>query len=433
MSRAAYSDEHVTAGSDDKFHYAIWMFKDGFMQFGWPGIPLLAAGIWVSARLLPAWFNIALWLIFPGSTLALVLLLNFEYSHFYKAVFRPYPIIAHAALAFWFALGVNALASVARQYAHWGRRVIVPVCVLAVPASNFAANDRSESRLVSRYGEAVLNSLPPESVLFTSGDNQTGVFGYLHHVKNIRPDVELRDWEDLVFSNRLAPASAPEQKQLAVAREFINSTSRPVFSLADRLSPAIDYGACYRFARAGGYGFFPELEAYLDYLLSLYLNGYIRDPHEEHFAYHLLIGYARQYLGYAEAIGRDELAPVRRERIIGLQRTFPGRLVTMERRVDAGGDKADLLEIAAAAESDIPEFATPRSLAVFYELYGRVLMIPPSRPAEARDYFRLSIESYPVSQNASICRLIEIYDANGNRDATSGLRARFPDAKCQDI
>lgn len=430
VSRSAYSDTHPTAETHDKFLYALWLLKTSATQFGLIGIPLLIAGIILSVRWIPRNFNLALLVIFLGSTFVLLMLLDFEYRHLSRAVFKPYPVIAYLALSIWFALGVVGISRTVRKFAAWAPPAILVVSVLLVLVSNLAENYRRDTQLVSRYGETILRSLPRDSILFVRGDNQTGVIGYLHHVKNIRPDVELRDWDNLVFENRLMSPFTSDEKWERVVQNYVNETDKPAFSLNSLFTSGINFGMYHQAAPKDGYGFIPELDNYLDYLLTLYLDDYIRHPHEQNFAYHLILEYARQYTGYAVSIGHENLDEVRARRLEKIQLTFPGRLASLEKWIDEPTDRKRLIEIARLAESDIPEFATPTSLAVFYELYGRALMIDPAEPARALHYFRLSVEAYPMAENQSICRMLEIYDNNDNEDRIAELMARFPEAEC---
>ena len=160
---------------------------------------------------------------FLGSTFILLALLNFEFSPFYQAIFRPYPVIAYAAICLWFAHGVKLLATVLLNATnesllsekllehlseHQIRSLVFLIAgvaaVFSVYSSNYQRVDRSGSQLIDTYARTVLSTLPNDAVLFTYGDNQSGPIGYLSLVEELRPDVEVRDWANLVFSNRLS-------------------------------------------------------------------------------------------------------------------------------------------------------------------------------------------------------------------------------------
>ncbi|MBD3649244.1 MAG: DUF2723 domain-containing protein [Pseudomonadales bacterium] len=433
VSRSAYSDDHPSAGVYDKLQYGGWLLGVGLSEFGVVGTPVLIAGLIVGFGRLPRNVNLALWLMYLGSTFMLVMLLDFEYRHYFRAVFRPYPVIACIPLAIWFALGVHLMVDFVSRYARWTRYLIPSVAVVLVLVSNFNDNNRSESTLARDYGESVLNSLPPNAVLFTKGDNQTGVLGYLHHVRGLRPDVELRDWENLVFANRLASPRAGEDRRREEILQFVQTTDRPVFLLDPLLTPTINYGAYFGLASGNAYAFEPALERYLDLLLILYLGDYITDGHEQHFAFNMLIRYARQYLGYAHHSGYESLDETRRARIALLQQTFPGRIVTLEVALDNGGgvaQKQKLLSLVDEAREGIPEFATPPSRAMFYNLAARLHLLPPVDREEAKRFYRLSIESWPTSDNPGICPLIGLYRQSEDQREVERWRANFPEKNC---
>lgn len=433
VSRTAYTDAHATAGLYDKVQYGGWLLSTTFTQFGLAGIPFVAAGIGYSVRRLPPAANVALWLLYLGTVSLLVILLNFEYREYFKAVFRPYPIIACMPLAIWFALGIRLVINSVSGYARWSGFVILPASIILVLVSNFNENNRYESTLAAEYGEAVLNTLPRNSVLFTRGDNQTGVLGYLHHVRGMRPDIELRDQDNLVFSNRLTSPFAREERQRREILRFINESERDIFLLDPWLSPVINYGVYYEIAPRGGFRFVPELDRYLDDLLELYLGDYITDGHEQHFAFHMLIRYARQYLGYVHRVGYEALDETRRVRVALLQDTFAGRLVTLEIALDgpvADDEKRALLALVRKAEKEIPAFVTPRSRAVFYNLVGRLHLVSRPDHSEAGRYYRLSVETWPVSDNPGICALVDIYTELEDESRISHLLARFPEKSC---
>ncbi|MDZ7686827.1 MAG: hypothetical protein U5O39_19200 [Gammaproteobacteria bacterium] len=81
----------------------------------------------------------------------------------------------------------------------------------------------------------ILASMPEDAVLFVHGDNYTGLIGYLHYVEQVRPDIELRDWDNLVFPNRLASPYAPVPAQIERNESFLLEQTRPVFATEPRL------------------------------------------------------------------------------------------------------------------------------------------------------------------------------------------------------
>lgn len=430
VTRAYYSDHHPTADIIDKFLYALWLLKTSSLQFGWLGIPVLAVGIIFSVRSIPSNLNLALLFIYLGTTFILLMLIGFEYREISKAVFKPYPVIAWLALAFWFALGVTTIGGWVGRYAAWAPGAIAVACIAIVLLGNYGKNNRSASEFVSRYGYTILNALPRDAVLFVQGDYQTGTIGYLHHVRKVRPDIELRHWDGLVFKNRLGSPFASTAELDKAAQEYVNETDRLVFSLNPLFSSSVDFGIYHQAALNDEFGFVTEGEEFLDYLLTLYLEGYINDTHEKYFAYGLLLAYSKQYAGYAVSLGSEDMPEARQKRLDKLQLTFPGRMITMQVLIEEDPNRGQLLEIARLAESDIPEFLPPVTRAKFYELYGRIHLMEPANPEKAIHYFGLSIDLYPAADNGSICRIIRTHERGDSEGAISELQNKFPELEC---
>lgn len=435
VARAEYADSNSAAGLTDKIQYAGWLLRLSFTQLGIVGAPLVLLGLVDSFRTLRRSSATALVLVFLGSTYVLLMLLNFEYSAFFRAVWRPYPIVAFAAIAIWFALGVSLVAGVVRGIAGWIGWLVAPAALLAALMVNFPAMDRSDSHLVDDYLRTVLTTLPRDAVLFVQGDNETGPIGFLHYVEGVRPDVEVRDWDDLVFDNRLASPFASEKAQLRQFKAFIAATPRPVFLMDDTVSPRIDYGAYYQIQAKGadGYRFLPEFGVLVDMLVKVDRHGLVTDLHEQHFVFERLLQFSKQYVGYSLAHSHEPIAADIMSRLNELQRTFPGKLITMQQLVPLAADRQQkqlLLKLAAGAERQMPDFATPQSLAVFYELYGRVELMAPMDTMLAEKYFKKSIDAYPVRANTSICRLQALYRREGKANLERAITSRFAGLAC---
>ena len=221
----------------------------------------------------------------------------------------------------------------------------------------------------------------------------------------MRPDIELREWESLVFSNRLTSPFAADSKKLQANRAFIESAPKEIYSIEDRFESSIDYGLYFRDNKDSSqeYVITAQVDQFLTYLLDT--HDLIVDPHEQYHAYHLLIRLSRTYFNYAlqSEAKKDEISG----QIAALQKIFPGRLVTLEtmlrRNLVTSENRQTLLALAAQAERDIPVMVTNKSLAVFYEYYGRILMKEDADAGRALAYFERSIAIYPASENTSIC------------------------------
>jgi len=456
VSRSTYNDDHAVADLSDKLDYFLWLGEESIFQFGLLGVPLIVTGLIYSIRTRDKYENASVGLIFVGSTFLLLSLLNFEFSPFYQAIFHPYPVIAYAALSLWFAFGVKLLVGELLNAADTSQLpdkisesqlrgilflFIGIAAVTVVFIANFKAVDRSHSSFIDTYARTVLETLPADSILFTYGDNQTGPIGYLNLVEKVRPDIEVRDWGNLVFSNRLSSPFSPVAAQQQVLEKFINTSSRPIYSLEARLSPAVNLGLYHRFDATGAktYEFDPAIELYLDSLLQLYIDDLLTDGHEQHFLFNQLIGFSKQYVGYAMSRPAEELSGEVLLRLNLLESTFPGKLVTLEALLkqyspELANHKSRreiLVKLSQQAEAEIPYYASLQSLAVFYELVGRVHSLAPGDVERAIEYFRRSIEAWPVNENTSICPLTQIYLSGPNQRAFDELVQRFPDYRCE--
>jgi len=438
VARSAYSDHHDVAGSMDRVRFMLWLLTESATQFGFVAIPLMLLGIVSSYGTLPRSTAIGLVLMYLGSTFFLNFLLNFRYEVFWQSIFKPYPVIGYLALSFWLASGTRYVVDWLRKTNARSARVmpwvVTAVVVLSIFSANIFENYRRTTGWVEQYGISVLESLPKDAVFFASGDFEIGVFGFLHLVMGVRPDIELRSWDNLVFANRLASPFSSDEIQQAKRIEFLEGNTRPVLASSVPLAPAAHQGAYYRYTpgspRSAERN--PQMDLFLDQLLDLYINGLITDPHEIHFAYYRLLSFTRQYVELA--LTHQDLTEEEFERLTRLQSTFPGKLATLETllHLDRGNDgKHFLIEIARAAEEQIPPFATSESLAVFYEFYGRIMTMEPADNRKAISYFEKSIDTYPIPNNTSICPLANLYRLETELDKTEILNQKFPESRCR--
>lgn len=435
IARSAYHDSNPVAGIVDKLRYSLWLLRESLSEFGWFGAPVILLGVVASFRFMRSSLAVALLLTWFGTTLLLLSLLNFEYSPLFKAIFIPYPILAGAAIAMWFALGASAVARFLGRYTVHAEPLVLVTVLALVLFSNFARMDRGGSSLVEDYMRTVLTSLPRGAVLFVRGDNETGPIGYLHYVAGLRPDVEVRDWDNLVFSNRIASAFAPDKVHDEAIRLFVAGSKRRIFVMDGLLSPHIDYGAYFEYTPGGqdGYRFLPSLGAMVDMLVEVYQGQLVTNDHEKYFVYERLIQFARQYVGYAIAHSGEPIPNDVASRVTMLQQTFPGKLVTLQEFVRLGADqrqKQVLLDLASSASKQVPDFATPESIAVFYELYARAELFPPADLDAAEHFFEKSLEAYPSHLNTSICSLKDVYKRRGETSKVQLVESRYPRVEC---
>ncbi len=438
ISRSAYSDVHVAADGTDRLLYMVWLLTESGTQFGVLGIPLVVAGLYSMIRSKPVNVWLSLLVLFLGTTFILNLLLNFRFEYFWQAIYKPYPVISYLALAFWFASGASLLINwIGGRFSRSRKSVETTLAVLillGVGMANLNVNNRSRDNWISQYGTTLLATLPADSVLFVTGDVEIGVFGFLHHVAGVRPDIELRSWDNLVFENRLTSPFASDARQDELREAFLQGTSKPVFSIAAPLTPVAHEGILKRYTPGapGSVKRNPAPDMLIDYLLALYLSELITDPHELYYAYHRLIDLSRYYMRLQ--LIQNDLSPEEQQRLHDLQATFPGKLATLETLLHFSQGmygKQEILQIAELAEQQIPHFVTVESLAVFYSLYGRAHLIAPQDLYRAIAAFQRSIAINPDPVNQSWCLLAGIYLVEDNHSGLEDLRKGFPEMACE--
>ena len=440
IARSAYSDNFDHADIFDKLKFAAWLPIESLTQMGSWAAPLILLGIYLSFRKLPLTIGFAILSLYLGSTYFLLLLLNFDFDPFYQSIFKPYPIIAYLAVCVWFSLGVEALISRLTDLTIDARLVkAMPlIAITLIFVSNYASNNRSEDNFVANYARTILNSLPLNSVLFTYGDFETGPIGYLNRVEGVRPDVEIREWENLVFDNRLASPFSPEEARDEASRQFIEGTERPVVSISNRLRPSTNYGGYFQHSPGPPQAINPKLDAYMQHLVYLSNNQLIADPHEQTLLIGLLINYAKMYLAHAKQ-SPDHRARISNQ-IGSLQSTFAGKLITLEfalQRTELDEETLiALISMGRSAEQNIPEMISSKNLAAFYNYFGHIIArhnpsssTLKSGVTEAMEYLGRSISAYPAKENPSICQLNAMSKTQGIK--TPNVLARLDLTSCE--
>ena len=194
-------------------------------------VPLIAWGGWAAWRRDRSVFV----LVGGAITCNLIAALNYHRDPNGLPVFYLLSIVG---LAVWLGMGLDALARRVRPL------VAVPIAALVVAlvlTAHYEASDRSENRIVDRYGRDILADLPEGAILITEGDDAAFVLDYLLRIEGLRPDVTLynrigRGTDILVWSEYALTPLRREQlrwrREAALARG-----ERPLFYLVPRRSP----------------------------------------------------------------------------------------------------------------------------------------------------------------------------------------------------
>ncbi|MGA8007496.1 MAG: DUF2723 domain-containing protein [Burkholderiales bacterium] len=230
VSRAGYRELDVSAAANwvDRLEFFRYFGLEALLQFAVLGTLIAGVGVWLQRRILGDRVAAFLVAAFLGPSVVLLLLLGFDYDSVSKHVFQVYPLPAYAVLALWMGLGFAWLRR------HFGIGVVPAAggCAALLGIILFVG---SRSNLLqnydwgSKYAHAVMRALPPNAILFVSGDADLGTIGYYHMIENNRPDITLYQWKGLVLGNRLfyplrTSAEAAQQK----LREFIENARDPV-------------------------------------------------------------------------------------------------------------------------------------------------------------------------------------------------------------
>ncbi|MEX0720719.1 MAG: DUF2723 domain-containing protein [Balneolaceae bacterium] len=127
------------------------------------------------------------------------------------------------AFSIWIGLGVTGLVELIKNYFNDNKALgyaAVILCLFASPiwmgAQNWDDHDRSNRYVAPDYARNLLNSVAPNAILFTNGDNDTFPLWYLQEVEGIRTDVRIvclsllnTDWYIKQLRDQWSHESAP--------------------------------------------------------------------------------------------------------------------------------------------------------------------------------------------------------------------------------
>ena len=424
VSRKGYSqlEASSTASWVDQVQFAGFLLQQSWVQFTAVGAGLAILGCWLQWRRWTIGVSLALvWGFFCGGLL-LTLVLAFDFELLQRSVMRVYPLVSYGVMALWIGLAVDGctrfLTSRIRLHPEWVGAAAAAGLVSLVAVSNFSYNDKREETWARDYAQTILSALPPDAVLFTHGDNDTGPIGSLHYIDGVRPDVEVYNDQGLIFSNRLFPArSSRRQKDQAIG-SFVRESERPVcfvqkptqqwatrnfglFHLIEKrahdprskrlspTSPVLDW--CDRVERRQDLSD-PWLAQHRTVLLescSRLLSPLVHLSQNQDFAKH---------------------APL----LDRVTSHFRGKLALIDELIHTK-DTQLLWTWSEEAMELVDEDVSKATLARLYYLRGHLLVRMNRRP-EAEENFARSISVYPNrNENGAILNLLELYAGKGDR------------------
>lgn len=385
VSRAGYAhvESNPAAGPWDKLQFAGFLLRECLSQYTPIGAAVIVGGMAVQWRRWGWTVSLGLTTTFLGGTVALVLLVGFEYEYFTRAVFRPYPLISYGVMSLWLGLG---LAEIGRHLAPRSRRLAQPapllvgIVVVSLTFRNgLAVNDRHDYRHASDYAHTLLASLEPGAVVFGYGDVETFVLGYYHFVEGLRPDI--------LFFNELGmgaaldgrlfdPRKVTRQDTIRYATDYVGQTDRPVyffgnapFSLSD-----VDYGFYNRIDRTQeNVTSFEITDELIDLFRRIVSDDERTDAWTVYHRYKTLKRFAGTLTAVLALGGESEQQRFGND-LDQVLREFPGVWAQVWFHfVQGGADNGWLLERIERAETLANEVVPREDLAVLYLLKGRVL------------------------------------------------------------
>ncbi|HEX6691734.1 MAG TPA: DUF2723 domain-containing protein [Burkholderiales bacterium] len=232
VSRADYAaaDASPSAALADRTRYFGFLAGQLVLQLAFAGAALAAAGCALQRR---AWgpriagFVTAAFLL---TSVALLLLLAFDYDARQKHLFHVYPLPAYGFAALWLALGFDWLARRA-ALRRWQAATAAAVLIGIALGAGAYANRDAASDWPARYAGALLDTLPRDAVVFTVIEQEFGPLAYAHFVEGRRPDLELRQPGGLLYGagKRLFhPLRTADAEQRAQLKAFVDAQRRPL-------------------------------------------------------------------------------------------------------------------------------------------------------------------------------------------------------------
>ncbi len=426
ISRSGYShvDTSPSAGWSDRLQFLQWLGHEVVWQLTLPGFVLAVVGLWILLHR-REWVMAGSGLLaFLGNSVALVVLLGFDFDFYNTAIFRPYVLVCYGLVVLWLTIGFQFVLDrlSIRLPVALGRPAWLKSCVAALAGAGMAVlsvqahwqpNDRAGSNFTQRYAETIFDLLPQDAVLFTHGDTDSSPLGYYRFVENHRSDLTLLNTQALVFGNRLYDWRLPEERKREVLQEFVNKTERPVFFTSGEIMSELGFGVRY-------HGFVKEIvrtgtrvelalippqgERYFEELLS-------RTPNDrwERSRSNKLIYSLGKYLGLAVLSG-DATFLKRLQHALALAEQNFYSLMSMAETLLEHGEASHYAQIEAWLEQAKPlqdETLGKERLARFLYLQG-FLRHRRGETEEARALFKESRAIYPHPENASINALRQL-------------------------
>jgi len=435
VSRRGYSEIETSASASgwDRLRFVGFLLRESVHQYGVVGALLAAGGFGLQLRReRPSW-GLALLAGYLSGGFVLVLLLDFDYQLMQRLVFRVFPLIPYAIMALCLAMGLRGLVDVLGE---GRRRVAEPVLlasaallVVALALANLPRNDRRGYDFATDYATTLLESLPPDAVVFAQTDADAFPMGYLHLVEGIRPDLTLYNADGLIFASRLFHARIDAVGKQRAVRDFVRASQRPVYFMG--LHPggwaSEDFGFYSRIDPSGPADqhrsvLRPEL---LALALRMAEQPENMDPWSRALANSQMAAFV-PVLAQQLADERDPLRAARdRAGLEELRAHFHGIYGWLNWALAHEElEPEPALEWVMRAEALAGDHVSKLEQASLQRAKANWLL-QLGREEEAAQCLLHSVELYPVLENPAIVGLMEILARSGRRDEYLVLRERY--------
>lgn len=439
ISRAAYTDQGEFAGISDKLSFQGWLARQSALELTLPLGILAGIGFLVSFKRLPWHLSLALMLLYLGGTSILNLMLGFEFNDHRVAIFEPYPVISYLALVVWLGIAVMWLIESAAQRVPWLRQLFPMLLVAMVSLGNFPGLHYRDNDFVQAYGEMVLKNIPDDAVLFVEGDVGVGAIGYLHYVLGQRPDIELRSWNNLAFSNRLISPYSSVNQQTKLRSDYIRNAEKAVFSTVGHGEQGLSSGLLFQHNVPSGYQCDRSLHEYVGKLVTVDQLDVLNNGHEKELLFGLLVQFSQLHIALlSDNMAVGEAFEAELAAMMMLEKTFPGKLAVIESRVWNRGNvvlnavqKEQLEQLIESAAAQMSPRANVRIQALLEEYRGRAALIEPASLKMAAGHFERSISLNPKAGNTSVCPLYQTYRQLSLEASARDLLNRFDGNGCE--
>lgn len=374
VSRSTYEDNALQTGTT-AWQYLWWLPLASLQQWGPPGYLFIPVGVFAAFYQCRRDAALALLFLWLSHCALLPVLSSYSFDESLRYYYLVWSIPAHISCALWFLLGARFLLTKLRLSETLTTSMLIVICLFSA-GYNFSRTQPTDAHWVENYNRLLLSSLPARAVLFVEGDAETGPLGYLHYVKGVRPDIELRSRHNILFGNRLADPRSQSLTQEKLVQEFVATTRRPVYFISPpSIAPTQDHGYYYR-AGHSGFRHHEALHQYMARLIPALKENTIRDPFIRFYLNEILHQYARSVVG--DALSSEGVNAAIAKPLALVASTLQGKTWTLHHLTRTNRDQPDidqLFDLIGSGEAQIDENTMESGAGAFLRLSGDAFAI----------------------------------------------------------